>query len=61
MKEMIDIILCIILVLITIILIGIVMAAVVTGGVGFIVLFGDVIVCIFILIWMFKKLLRKKR
>ena len=31
-----------------------------TGAVG-IVLFGDVIVCIFILVWLIKKLFRKRK
>lgn len=31
-----------------------------TGAVG-IVLFGDVIVCIFLLVWLFKKIFKKKK
>ena len=30
------------------------------GGSVFVVIFGDVIVCVFILIWVMKKLFRKK-
>lgn len=45
--------------MVLVILAIIVIAAVVTGGVAFIVVFGDVIVCIFILIWIIKKIVRR--
>lgn len=50
-----------ILALITIVLIVITVAAIVIGGSGFIILFGDVIVCILVLIWIMYKLITKRR
>ena len=49
----------IILALILLILIGIAVLAISIGGAGFIIIFGDVIVCIFIIIWLMKKILDK--
>ena len=34
--------------------------AIAIGGSGFIVVFGDVIVCIFLIVWIIKKLFKKK-
>lgn len=33
----------------------------VAGGVGFIVVFGDIIVCVLFIVWIVKKLLKKKK
>lgn len=60
-KELIAMVLFITLLLITAILVVLTVAIVsVTGAVG-IVLFSDVIVCVFILIWLIKKFFNKKR
>lgn len=48
-----------ILLIILILLIAFVILAVSIGGTVAIVLFGDVIVCIFIIMWIIKKLLKK--
>lgn len=53
-------ILAIILALIAIALIVLVLSTVVVGGAAFIVVFGDVIVCIAILIWIIRKLTKKR-
>lgn len=47
--------------LLTIIILTVVtvIAIAVTGAIG-VVLFGDVIVCIFVLLWLIKKILKKK-
>ena len=47
-------IMCIVLALITI-------AAISAGGVLFIVLFGDVIICVWLLICIMKRIIRKKK
>jgi len=49
-----------ILIMLLIVLTILVIAAIVFGGVAFIVVFGDVIVCIFILIWLIRKILKRK-
>lgn len=46
----------------TLLLLSIVtVVAVSVGGAAFIVVFGDVIVCIFLISWLIKKLVSKKR
>ena len=50
-------ILLIILVLLTVLTV----AAISVGGTAFIVLFGDVIVCGFIIIWILKKIVNRKK
>lgn len=49
------------LLIILIILVTIVLVAVATGGAVFIVIFGDVIVCAFIIGWLIKKLNSRKK
>lgn len=53
-------ILFLILLLTVILLTLITVIAISVGGTAFIILFGDVIVCIFILIWVMKHLFKKK-
>ena len=48
-----------ILTIVLIALIAITIAAITIGGVGFIIIFGDVIVCVFIIMWVLKKLWKK--
>lgn len=54
-------ILFLILTLILIALIAISIVVIAAGGTAFIVVFGDVIVCIFILAWIIKKIFFKKK
>lgn len=54
-------VLFLILLLITIILAIVTVVAVSIGGATFIILFGDVIVCVFIIVWIMKRLFRRKR
>ena len=54
-------ILFLILSLILIALIALTIIVLATGGTAFIVVFGDVIVCIFILAWIIKKIFFKKK
>lgn len=54
-------ILFLILSLILIALIALTIIVLAVGGTAFIVVFGDVIVCIFILAWIIKKLFFKKK
>lgn len=54
-------ILFITLVLIVLALTALTIIALALGGTIFIVLFGDVIVCIFILLWLIKKIFFKKK
>lgn len=54
-------ILFLILSLILIALIALTIVVLAAGGTAFIVVFGDVIVCIFILAWMIKKIFFKKK
>lgn len=55
------------MILFTILLLTLALLAVVTvlaisaGGAAFIILFGDVIVCMFIIIWVIKRLIQRKR
>lgn len=44
-----------------IVLIGIIVLAVAIGGGATIIIFGDVIVCVAILIWILKRLLKKRK
>ena len=39
----------------------IVVASVAVGGAAFVVVFGDVIVCVFLIVWFLKWLFKKKR
>jgi hypothetical protein len=52
--------LAILLILITLILAVITLAVLSVGGAVGIILFSDVIVCVFLLIWIIKKLFKKK-
>lgn len=54
-------ILFLILLLTAILLTLVTVIAISVGGTAFIVLFGDVIVCIFILIWVMKLLFKKQK
>ena len=54
-------ILFIILALIVALLVTITVLAISIGGTAFIIIFGDVIVCIFIILWIMKRLFGKKR
>lgn len=48
--------------LLTLLFIGVItVLAISAGGAAFIVLFGDVIVCGFIIIWIMKKLVKRKK
>lgn len=55
------------MILFTILLLTLALLTVVTvlaisaGGAAFIILFGDVIVCMFIIIWVIKRLIKRKR
>ena len=60
MKGVIDMILFIILAVTLIVLIGIIVLTVAIGGSATIIMFGDVIVCIAILIWIINRLLKKR-
>ncbi len=53
-------ILAITLALIAIVLITFVALTVVAGGASLIILFSDVIVCIFIIVWIIKRLFKKR-
>jgi hypothetical protein len=53
-------ILFLILLLIVILLTAITVFAISVGGTAFVILFGDVIVCIFILVWVMKRLFKKR-
>lgn len=59
-KEAVFMILAITLALIAIVLITFVALTVVAGGASFVILFSDVIVCIFIIVWIIKRLFRKR-
>jgi O-antigen/teichoic acid export membrane protein len=50
-----------ILALILFILIGFIIITVSVGGATFIVLFGDVIVCVLFIVWLIKRLTKKKK
>lgn len=50
-----------ILILILVTLLAIVIFAVSAGGVAFIIVFGDVIVCIMFIVWLLKKLFFRKK
>ena len=50
-----------ILMLIVLLLGGIGVALLSIGGSAFIVLFSDVIVCVFLIIWIMKKLIKRRR
>ena len=50
-----------ILLLILLILTVVTVLAISIGGSAFIVIFGDVIVCIFIIVWIIKKIFFKKK
>lgn len=54
---------CLLFILATILVIltMIVVTAIAVGGAGFIVVFGDVIVCIFIIAWIIKRLASRKK
>lgn len=54
-------ILFLILALVLILLIAFIVVVVGTGGAIFAIVFGDVIVCIFIIMWLIKKFISKKR
>ena len=58
-KEVTTMILFALLAIITIILAVIVFAAVIVGGVGFIFVFGDVIVCVVFLVLVLKHMVKK--
>ena len=45
----------------TLLLSVITVLAVAVGGTAFIILFGDVIVCIFIIAWIIKRIIKKKK
>lgn len=53
-------ILTMILLIIALILMAVVIATVAVGGSAFIIIFGDVIVCLFIIGWLIKKLNGRK-
>ena len=53
--------LSIILSIITLILLVFVALVVCIGGAGFILIFGDVIICIALIVWIIRKLTKKKR
>ena len=52
--------LILILAVIILILLGIIVAFVSVGGAAFILVFGDVIVCIICLVWLIKKIFNKR-
>ena len=54
-------ILCIILTLILLMITAASIALLSVGGAAFIVVFGDVIVCAFLIVWIMKKILGKKK
>lgn len=54
-------ILFILLLLMLLLLTVVTVFAISVGGSAFIILFGDVIVCIFIIVWIMKKLLKSKK
>lgn len=54
-------ILLLILLFITLLLVALLIGAVSIGGTVFIVLFGDVIVCILVIMWLIKKLINRKK
>lgn len=55
------------MILITILLLMLILLTIITvlavsvGGAVFIVVFGDVIVCIFLIVWLLKRLITKKK
>ena len=53
-------ILCITLLIMALLLAVFTVFAIAIGGSVFIVVFGDVIVCIFLIVWIIKKLFKKK-
>ena len=59
-KECDDMLLFLILLFILAILLTITVVAISIGGAAFIIIFGDVIVCMFIIVWIMK-LIRKRR
>ena len=52
--------LILILAMIILILLGIIVVFVSVGGAAFILVFGDVIVCVIFLIWLIKKIINKR-
>lgn len=54
-------ILFMILLLILLVLTVLTVLAISAGGAAFIVLFGDVIVCIFIIVWIMSKLIKRRK
>lgn len=54
-------ILLLILLFITLLLVALLISAVSIGGTVFIVLFGDVIVCILVIMWLIKRLINRKK
>ena len=50
-----------ILLIVLLILVAITVAAISIGGAGIIILFGDVIVCILVIIWIMKRLINKRK
>ena len=50
-----------ILLIVVLALVAIVLTAIAIGGSAFIIVFGDVIVCIIFLVWIMKKLINRKR
>lgn len=59
LKEMENMILFTILALVALFLIIFTVVAVSIGGAAFIIIFGDIIVCIAIIVWIIKKILKK--
>ena len=59
-KERNDMILFITLLIMALLLAVFTVFAIAIGGSVFIVVFGDVIVCIFLIVWIIKKLFKKK-
>lgn len=60
-KERNDMILFITLLIMALLLAVFTVFAIAIGGSVFIVVFGDVIVCIFLIVWIIKKLFKKKQ
>lgn len=50
-----------ILVLMTLLLMVVTVVALSVGGAAFIVIFGDVIICVFILMWIIKRLWKRRK
>lgn len=49
-----------ILLIITLILVTLTVLAVALGGSAFVIIFGDVIVCIVLIVWIMKKLIKRR-